>query len=248
MIDKGIRLPKIGKVKAKIHRQPKAAWIIKSATVSKDSNGKYYVSVLFKIARVIVPVPKISEKAIGLDYKSNGLYIDSNGNIGNNPKYYRENQEKLAKAQRKLKQKKIGSNQYKKQQRKIAKIHKHITNQRRDKLHKLSTEITNQYDIVCVESFTIKAMSNKGYGNGKATLDKGYGIFQHMLEYKQLDRGHYFIKVDKWYPSSQLCSCCDRQHKLKLADKIYQCECGNAIDRINSRLGTSQTDTSVDIV
>lgn len=80
-----------------------------------------------------------------------------------------------------------------------------------------------------MESLTIKAISNKGYG--KATLDNGYGIFLHMLEYKQLDRGHYFIKVDKWYPSSQLCSRCDRQHKLKLADKIYQCECGNAIDR-----------------
>ena len=234
--DKYIKLPKIGKVKAVIHRKPEADWTIKSATVSQESDGTFYISVLFEFEKNITQVAK-SNNVIGLDYKSDGLYMDSNGNIGSNHKYYRESHEKLAKEQRRL-SRKTGSKKnqpksknYLKQLKKVNKIHRHITNQRIDNLHKLSTEIANQYDVVCVESLDMRAMSNKGFGNGKATLDNGYGIFLNMLEYKLSDRGKYFIKVDKWYPSSQLCSCCGSQKKITLADRIYKCSCGLEIDR-----------------
>ena len=179
----------------------------------------------------------MSSNGIGLDYKSDGLYMDSDGNKADMHKYYRESHTKLAKAQRKL-SRKIGSrkgeqksNNYIKQQKKLAKIHRHIANQRLDDLHKKSTEIANQYDIVCVELLNMKALSNKGFGNGKATLDNGYGLFLQMLSYKLLERGKHFVKVDKWYPSSQRCSCCGRQKKLKLTDRIYTCSCGLVIDR-----------------
>lgn len=228
--DKYIKLPKIGKVKAIIHRVPDVDWIIKSATVSQDSDGKYYVSVLFEYDVTITSVA-MSDCVIGLDYKSDGLYMDSEGYSPTGHKYYRQNQEKLAHAQRKLKHMTIGSNNYKKQQRKIAKIQKHTSNQRLDFLHKESTKIANSYDVVCVETLDMKAISNKGFGNGKATLDNGYGMFLNMLEYKLSDRGKYFIKVDKWYPSSQLCSCCGKQKKLTLADRIYKCDCGLTINR-----------------
>lgn len=157
--------------------------------------------------------------------------MDSNGNIGTDHKYYRDSHDKLAKAQRKLRHMTIGSNNYQKQQQRISKIHKHIANQRLDNLHKKSTEIANRYDVVCVESLNMRAMSNKGFGNGKATMDNGYGMFLNMLEYKFIDRGKYFIKVDKWYPSSQICSCCGRRRKLTLTERIYKCECGVAINR-----------------
>ena len=234
--DKYIKLPKIGKVKAVIHRQPEADWTVKSATVSQESDGAFYISVLFEFERNIVQVAK-SDNIIGLDYKSDGLYMDSNGNIGSNHKYYKESHEKLAKEQRRL-SRKTGSKKnqpksknYLKQLKKVNKIHRHITNQRIDNLHKLSTEIANQVDAVCVESLDMRAMSNKGFGNGKATLDNGYGIFLNMLEYKLSDRGKFFIKVDKWYPSSQICSCCGSQKKITLADRIYKCSCGLEIDR-----------------
>ena len=234
--DKYIKLPKIGKVKAVIHRQPETDWTIKSATVSQESDGAFYISVLFEFERNIIQITK-SDNVIGLDYKSDGLYMDSNGNIGSNHKYYRESHEKLAKEQRRL-SRKTGSKKnqpksknYLKQLKKVNKIHRHITNQRIDNLHKLSTEIANQVDAVCVESLDMKAMSNKGFGNGKATLDNGYGIFLNMLEYKLSDRGKYFIKVDKWYPSSQLCSCCGNQKKITIADRIYKCSCGLEMDR-----------------
>lgn len=162
-----IKLPKVGKVKAKIHRQPEMDWQLKSATVSQNSDGKYYVSVLFELESQ--PSAYVADKtnAIGLDYASDGLYVDDNGNKGTNHKYYRESHRKLAKAQRRLsrmqgsKKKEEKSANYLKQLKKVNRIHRRIANQRLDNLHKISTEIANQYDVVCVESLNMKSMSNK---------------------------------------------------------------------------------------
>ena len=236
--NKYIKLPKIGKVKAVIHRQPEADWVIKSATISQDSDGKYYASILFTFDKIINNIA-ISDNVLGLDYASDGLYTDSNGKKGTSHKYYIESHKKLAKEQRRL-SRKVGSkknqtksNNYIKQLHKVNKIHRHITNQRLDNLHKLSTEIANQYDVVCVESLDMKAMSNKGFGNGKATLDNGYGLFLNMLEYKLYDRGKYFIKVDKWFPSSQICNHCGTVHtEMKdLSIRTMRCDCGFVLDR-----------------
>ena len=238
IIGNAVKLPKIGLVKAKIHRQPEADWIIKSATISQESDGTFYVSVLFEFEQDINAVP-ISDNAIGLDYASDGLYVDNKGNVGTNHKYYRESHKKLAKAQRRLSRKvgskkdEIKSNNYMKQHRKVNKIHRHIVNQRLDNLHKISTEIANRYDVVCVESLNMRSMSNKGFGNGKATLDNGYGLFLNMLKYKLADRGKYLVKVDKWFPSSQICHCCGIVHpEMKdLRIRTMTCDCGLIISR-----------------
>lgn len=234
-----IKLPKVGKVKAVIHRIPDDDWNIKSATVSQESDGKYYVSVLFEFDKAHNTYIADKTNAIGLDYASDGLYVDSNGNVGTNHKYYRESHDKLAKAQRKLsrmqgsKKHEDKSNNYIKQLRKVNKIHRHIANQRLDNLHKISTEIANQYDVVCVESINMRSMSNKGFGNGKATLDNGYGMFLSMLEYKLSDRNKYLVKVDKWFPSSQICHCCGALHPemKELANRKMICDCGLTINR-----------------
>ena len=230
LLDKGIKLPKLGKVKASLHRMPKKDWKLKSATVSQSSDGKFYASVLFEYESDINYQTDFNN-AIGLDYASNGLFVDSNGRKGTNHKFYREAQKKLAKEQRKLSRKVEGSKNYYKQLLAVNKLHRHIANQRNDNLHKLSTEIANLYDIVCVESLNMRSMSNKGFGNGKATYDNGYGMFLNMLEYKLADRGKAFVKVDRFYPSSQLCSCCGSRKKLELSDRKYICTCGLEIDR-----------------
>jgi putative transposase len=237
--NKHIKLPKIGKVKAVIHRIPNDSWVIKSATVSQESDGKYYISVLFEFDNTINSYVADKTNAIGLDYASNGLYVDNNGNIGTNHKYYRESHDKLAKAQRRLsrmrgsKKYETKSNNYIKQLRKVNKIHSHIANQRLDNLHKISTEIANQYDVVCVESLNMRTMANKGFGNGKATLDNGYGMFLSMLDYKLSDRNKYFVKVDKWFPSSQICHCCGALHSemKNLGIRKMMCGCGLTISR-----------------
>ena len=125
-----------------------------------------------------------------------------------------------------------GSANWRKQQKKTAKISRHIANQRKDFLHKKSAEIANQYDIVCVEDLDMRAMSNKGFGNGKATLDNGYGMFLDMLKYKLHDQGKKLVKIDKWYPSSQICSCCGNRKEMLLAERTYRCPaCGMEMDR-----------------
>lgn len=237
LLDNAIKLPKIGAVKAKIHRLPEENWVLKAATVSQASDGKFYISIRFEYEDVVA-VAVNPDNVIGLDYKSDGLYMDSNGKIGTNHKFYKESHKKLAKEQRRL-SRKIGSkkneaksNNYLKQLKKVNKIHRHIANQRLDSLHKKSAEIANQYDAVCVEDLNMQAISNKRFGNGKATLDNGYGIFLKLLEYKLNDRGKKLVKVDKWYPSSQLCHNCGSRKKLKLKERVYQCSsCGLTIDR-----------------
>lgn len=240
IVDGGfIRLPKAGKVKAVIHRMPGDDWNIKSATVSQESDGKYYVSVLFEFETPVNTYTTDKTNAIGLDYASDGLYVDSNGNVGTNHKYYRESSRKLARAQRRLsrmqgsRKNEVKSSNYIKQLRKINRIHKHIANQRLDNLHKISTGIANRYDVVCVESLNMRAMANKGFGNGKATLDNGYGMFLSMLEYKLADRNKYLIKVDKWFPSSQICHCCGSLHpEMKdLRVRTMKCDCGLTMGR-----------------
>ena len=251
LLDNQIRLPKIKFVKIKKHREPKADWKIKSATVSMEKDGKFYVSVLFEYDENIKK--SNGQKAIGLDYKSDGLYMDSNHECCNMKKYYKKSQKRLKKLQQKLFRKlETHIVRYDKNHRpiydkeleecknvqktrlKIAKLSLHVANQRKDFLHKKSFEIANQYDIVCVEDLSLKKIGNKHskYHLGKSTMDNGYGIFLKFMEYKLYDRGKILVKVSKNYPSSQICSQCGHKHKLELDERVYRCpHCGLEIDR-----------------
>ena len=184
---------------------------------------------------IIAPAPITEQTTIGLDYKSDGLYVSSDGDVCGMPHYYRQSAKKLAKAQRKLKHKAVGSNNYKKQQKCVAKIHRHVANQRKDFLQKESTAIAKRYFVVCVEDLNMKSLANKGFGNGKATLDNGYGMFLNMLEYKLAERGGQLVKVEKFYPSSQLCHWCGYKNPLAkdLSIRKWDCPiCGHkSIDR-----------------
>ena len=247
--DNHIRLPKIGFVKTKRHRLPLSDWKSKSVTVSQNHDGKYYASVLFEFESACEYVINKSN-AVGLDYSSSNLYVDSNGNTGTNHKFYKESHRKLAKAQKRLSRKQgskkneIKSNNYIKQLLRVNRIHQHIVSQRLDNLHKLSTEIANQYDIVCVESLNLRAMSNKGFGNGRSTLDNGYGMFLSLLDYKLSERNKILIKVDKWFPSSQICHKCNyRDKRLKdLSIRKWECHvCHEMHDRdINAAINILQ--------
>lgn len=154
------------------------------------------------------------------------------------PHFYRDAQEKRTKLQRQL-SKKHGyrkgepkSRNFMKQLQQVNGQATHIANQRRDYLHKLSTEIANRYDAVCVEDLDMRAQSNKGFGNGKATMDNGYGMFLNMLAYKLAERGKQLIKINRWYPSSQICHCCGHRQPMPLKIRTYQClECGMVFDR-----------------
>ena len=243
VLDGGIKIPKLGVIKAKIHRLPKDNWLIKSATISQERDGTFYISVNFEYEESVNKV-ELSDNAIGLDYSSKNLYVDHNGNVGTNHKFFRESSAKLAKMQRVL-SRRVGSGKseaksrnYLKQLYKVNKLHRHIVNQRLDNLHKMSTEIANRVDIVCVEDIDMTEIAKLNFGSkssslGKPTYDNGYGIFLKLLEYKLNDRGKYFVKVDRTYPSSQICHSCGKVHpEMKdVTVKKLRCSCDKVIDR-----------------
>lgn len=214
LVENGIKLPKVGVIRAVLHRMPEEGWTIKSATVSQKRDGSYYIFVLCeKDAEDPERLPVDESRVLGLDYKSDGLYKDSNGDLAGMPKFFRKAQKRLAKLQKKLKNKEKGSKNYEKQLRKVAKLYVHVANQRSDYLQKLSTAITKQYDYIMVEDLNMRAMANKGFGNGKATMDNGFGMFQVMLAYKLKRKGGKLVVIDKWFPSSQLCNVCGYKNK-----------------------------------
>ena len=230
LYEKELKLPKVGKIKAVIHRKPKEGWQIKSATISQESDGSFFASVLFEFDPPVCDYVADLENVIGLDYASNGLYVDHNGQIGSNHKYYRESQEKLAKEQRKL-SRKVGSKKnetksknYLKQLKKINKIHRHIANQRLDHLHKKSTQIANQYDVVCVESLNLRAMSNKGFGNGKAPFVQSTVVFGrcHLLETGEKAMTLLKQLAMKYYPTEQLVD--EEIARLEKAVQVFEIE------------------------
>lgn len=233
-----VKLPFLGWMKCSDRRVLKD-YDFKYATISKV-NGKYYVSITYSVEKDIKSIAINENQVIGLDYKSDGLYVDNNGFMINMPHYFRQAQAKLKSEQRKLRLKqgfKKGqkqSNRFKKQLIKVAKLQKHIANQRKDFLHKLSTELSKDYDAICIEDLNMRSLSNKSFGNGKATLDNAWGMFTVMLDYKLQEQGKQLIKVDKFYPSSQTCSICGCINKeiKDLSIRKWEClNCGTIHDR-----------------
>ena len=221
----------------------------KYATVSRQ-NGKYYVSITYSIEKDIVPVPVNENQALGLDYKSDGLYVDSNGNVAGMPKWFRNSQAKLKKEQRKLRNKRgskkceTKSKSYSKQLQKVNNLYEHIANQRLDYLQKLSTHLADTYDVILIEDLDMKAIANKDFGNGKATLDNGWAMLTTMLDYKLKERGKHLQKIDRWYPSSQTCSVCGciNSETKNLSIRKWMCpHCGAEHDRdINAAINIKQ--------
>jgi putative transposase len=168
---------------------------------------------------------------IELDFSMKELYIDNNGKQPNYPCYYRQAQEKLAREQRKLSRMTKGGKNRAKQKLKVAKIHEQIANQRLDFLHKHSRQITNVYDLVCIEDLNMKAVK-QALNFGKSVSDNGWGMFTNMLSYKLAEQGKRLVKIDKWFPSSKMCSCCGNvKESLELSERTYQCVCGFVLDR-----------------
>jgi putative transposase len=231
IVDKQIKLPKIGLVKMKQHRVIPSEQKIKSATISKTPSGKYYISILVEYDFIPPIISLDKNKALGLDYASHSFYVDSQNREADYPKFYRNTQIKLAKEQRKLSLMKYSSNNYYKQKLKVAKLHEHISNQRKDWIHKLSTELANEYDYICVEDINMQNMA-QSLKLGKSTNDNGFGMFRTILGYKLQDRGKRLIKIDKWFPSSKMCRFCGNVNKdLTLADRVWTCSCGETLNR-----------------
>lgn len=233
-----IQLPKIGMVKIKLHRQLPENFIITSVCVRITSAGRYEVTIQGKYDIEINQKENLNlENSLGLDYSSEHFYVDSQGVKIDMPHYYRLGQKRLSKLQRKLSKKQKGSNNYYKQSKKKAKFERHIKNQRLDFQHKLSRKLADQYDFIFVEDIDLSAQ-RKQLNFGKAVSDNAFGQFRNLLDYKLKEQGKLgIIKLDKFFPSSQICNDCGHQNKsLKglsgLGIREWVCpECGCIHDR-----------------
>ena len=226
---KFIKVPKLKSlVRIKLHRQPKG--IIKSATISRHSSGKYYISLLCK--EEIIELPK-NNSTIGIDLGIMDFAILSDGQKIDNNKFTSKMEKKLKREQRKLSRRALlaknkGTNlfeakNYQKQKRKVARLHEKVMNQRTDFLNKLSTEMIKNHDIICIEDLNTKGML-RNHKLAKSISDVSWSKFVTKLQYKADWYGRKIIKVDKWFPSSQICSeCGHKDGKKSLEIREWTC-------------------------
>lgn len=226
--DKYIKLPKIGLVKIKRHRAFEGT--IKSVTISETPSGKYYASVLVNQA----DKKKLSENecAIGIDLGIKEFCITSDGETIENPRYSQKSEDRSRKLQKDLSRCKKGSKNREKCRLKVARQYEKVANQRKDFLHKLSKRLIDENQIICLEDLSVKNMMSN-HLLAKSIADVSWSEFVRQLKYKADWYGREVIQIDKWYPSSQICSNCgNKDDKKELHVREWTCpKCGTQHER-----------------
>ena len=218
------------------HREKLPKWYsdkceLKSITISKNSCGEYWVSLLFELPSFYAnPKPIDENQAIGLDWSPSEFYIDSECHSGKDYGYEAQKQKhhkQLAKLQRRLAKKTKGSANYEKARIKVARLEKHIADSRKWWIENESLRLVENYTTIGIEDLNLQGIA-KFLRNAKNINDCGYANFVNRLIQKGEEQGTSVIKVDRYFPSSQLCHCCGYQnHNLKLSDREWTCpNCG----------------------
>jgi putative transposase len=228
--EKHIKLPKLGMIKVRDKHIPNGR--ILNATISQEPNGHYYVSLC--CTEVLFEQYKKTNKNIGIDLGIVDFAIFSDGIKIENPRFYEKSELKLAKLQKELSRKSIGSSNWNNARIKVANLQKHISNQRNDFLQKLTTEIVKNYDVIAIEDLDVKSMKETNSSTrNKRIGDVSWSEFRRQLTYKTQWYGKQLSVVDRYFPSSQICNVCGNKDGKKLENiRYWICPCCNAkLDR-----------------
>lgn len=200
-----------------------------TVTVSKDAAGRWFVSMLCEDPS-IEPLPA-TDQAVGIDAGLDHLLALSTGEKISNPRHERKDRARLAKAQCRLAKKSEGSNNRAKARRKVARIHARIADRRRDHLHKVTTRLVRENQTLVIEDLTVRNMV-KNHALARAISDAAWREFRTMLEYKAAWYGRDVVVVDRFFPSSRLCSACGAlAERMPLNVRTWTCGCGTTHDR-----------------
>ena len=229
VLKNSLKLPKIGEVKAIIHRAIQGK--IKTVTVSKNQCHQYFASVLFEDSQQ-KPEFTTEGKAVGVDVGLTHFAITSDGLKYDNPQFLKLHKRNLKRKQQQLSRKEKGSKNRNKARKKVARVHRKISNCREDFLHKLSRRIVDENQVIVVEILNIKGMM-KNHSLAKAIGQVGWGMFMTMLKYKAENDGKVYQEVDRFFPSSKTCHVCLNQvGSLPLDVREWTCEnCQTTHDR-----------------
>jgi putative transposase len=202
-----------------------------TVTVSKDSTGRWFVSLVCHDTTVM-PLPTATTPVVGIDAGINSLLTLSTGEHIANPQYERIDRRRLIKAQRELARKEKGSANRERARLKVARIHSRIADRRRDNLHKLTTRLVRENQAVVIEDLHVRSMM-RNRSLARAIGDASWAELRAQLEYKCQWYGRDLLVVDRWYPSSKTCCVCGSQtERLPLSERVFRCTvCGLKLDR-----------------
>jgi len=223
-----VQLSKVGRIKIKLHRPTEGE--IKTCTIKRTPTGKWFITFVCDVQHK--PTERPINPAVGVDMGLESFATLSDGGKINNPRFFRQEEKKLAKAQRKLSAQKKGSKARANARKVVARIHERINWKRHNFAHQESRKIVNKYNTICVENLSINDIKKNNFRCiNKSIGDAAWRQFLEFLRYKVEWTGSHCVQVNPAY-TSQICSRCGNRHKLKLSDRIYRCPCcGLSLDR-----------------